>query len=286
MKNLLFIAIIAVVGLTSCEKFLEDSTTKVNEQNQQEILDYINKTNLKAQAAASGSGVYYAVTKSNPSGRTVAAGDEVTLNFKISLLNGTLVDSSFATKKAQIVFGAINAIPGFLEAIYLLKNGESGTFLIPSIQAWGTNGNGSNVPANAVVRIDLTVDKFRSEDDQMNDYVTAKKLTVTEKTSSGLRFVSTKKNATGTEIKNGNTVTVKYTGKLLTDKQFDTGSFDMTIGAKGVISGFEEAVLKLRLGEAGTFILPSSIAYGKTGSGSTIAPYSPLVFDIEVTGVK
>ncbi len=275
-----------VVGLTSCQKFLEDPTSKVNEQNQQEILDYINKTNLKAQASASGSGVYYVVTKANLSGRNVALGDEVTLNFKMFLLSGTLVDSSFATKKAQIVFGAVNAIPGFLESVFLLKNGESGTFLIPSAQAWGVNGNGSNVPANAVVRIDLTVDKFRNEDDQINDYVTTKKFTVAEKTSSGLRFISTKKNATGAEIKTGNTVTVKYTGKLLSDKQFDTGTFDVAIGAKGVIAGFEEAILKLRSGEAGTFILPSAIAYGKTGSGSTIAPYSPLIFDIEITGVK
>jgi FKBP-type peptidyl-prolyl cis-trans isomerase len=285
MKKLFFIAILSIVGLASCNKFLEDSTTKVAKENEQQILDYISKTNLKAQPSSTGSGVYYVVTKSNPSGRNVAAGDEVSLNFKMNLLDGTLVDSSFNSKTASFIFGATNAITGFLEGVFLLKEGESGTFLLPSSSAWGTSPNGV-VPANACIRIDIKILKLRSEDQQIDDYATAKKLTVAEKTSSGLRFISTKKDAAGTEVKNGNTVTVKYAGFLINDKQFDSGSFDVTIGAKGVIPGFEEAILKLKKGEAGKFILPSAIAYGKNGSGSTIPPYAPLIFDIEVTGIK
>jgi FKBP-type peptidyl-prolyl cis-trans isomerase len=286
MKNLFFIAILSVVWLSSCtNNFLEDSTTKIAKQNEQEILDYINRTSLKAQPSANGTGVYYVVTKSNPSGKSVVAGDEVSLNFKMTLFDGTLVDSSFNTKRASYIFGATNAIFGFLEATSLLKEGESGTFLIPSSQAWGTSPNGA-VPANGCVRIDMKILQLRNEDQQIDDYVTTKKFTVAEKTSSGLRFISTKKDAAGTEIKSGNTVTVKYAGSLINDKQFDSGTFDVTIGAKAVIPGFEEAILKLKKGEAGKFILPSSIGYGKNGSGSTIPPYAPLIFDIEVTGVK
>ena len=51
-----------------------------------------------------------------------------------------------------------------------------------------------------------------------------------------------------------------------------------------LIAGFEEGVLKMRVGEKAALILPSKIAYGVNGN-STIPPYSPLYFEVEIVGV-
>jgi FKBP-type peptidyl-prolyl cis-trans isomerase len=58
------------------------------------------------------------------------------------------------------------------------------------------------------------------------------------------------------------------------------------IGGKQVVSGFENGLTKLRVGEKALLIFPSAIGYGTTGSGATIQPYSPLLFDIEVLKVN
>ena len=80
----------------------------------------------------------------------------------------------------------------------------------------------------------------------------------------------------------GEVVNVKYTGKLLTDKQFDTGQIQVRVGSGGVIKGFDEGISKLRYNEKATLIFPSSLGYGTQGSGSTIRPYAPLLFEVEV----
>ena len=61
------------------------------------------------------------------------------------------------------------------------------------------------------------------EDDQITSYVTSKKLTVTEKTASGLRYIVTKANPTGAALKAGQNINVNYAGTLLSGKSFDSG---------------------------------------------------------------
>ncbi len=124
------------------------------------------------------------------------------------------------------------------------------------------------------------------EEQQINNYITEKNLTITETTSSGLRFILTKANATGAALNKGQTVTVKYAGKLLSGKQFDAGTFDFVLGGGRVIKGFDEGIAKLKVGEAGTLIFPSSLGYGALGAGGDIPGNTPLLFDIEVISAR
>lgn len=124
------------------------------------------------------------------------------------------------------------------------------------------------------------------EEEQINTYITTNNLTITEKTASGLRFILTKANPAGAVLKTGQTVTVKYAGKLLSGKQFDAGTFDFVLGGGRVIKGFDEGIAKLKVGEAGTLIFPSSLGYGAQGAGGDIPGNTPLLFDIEVTAAK
>ena len=48
-----------------------------------------------------------------------------------------------------------------------------------------------------------------TEEEQIERYIKSKNLTITEKTTSGLRYILTKSNATGASLKVGQIVTVK-----------------------------------------------------------------------------
>lgn len=286
MKQIAFLLIlVSSVLVSSCSKFLENSVDVINKQNTQEINDYLSSKNLQMLSTASG--IRYAVNQPTL-GRNVATGDEVTLHYTIYLLNGSKVDSTSRVNNAPIklIFGGTQIIPGFLEAINTLKEGERGTFLIPSILAFGSQSS-TTIPSNSVLRLDLEILKLRSEDQQIDEYVAGTKLPVTEKTASGLRIIKLIDKPNGTALKAGLLATVKYTGYLASNiAQFDTGQIDVALGDGAVVKGFEEAILKLKVGEKATVVFPSAIGYGTTGSGTKIPPYSPLIFTIEIISAK
>jgi FKBP-type peptidyl-prolyl cis-trans isomerase len=179
-----------------------------------------------------------------------------------------------------------------------MKEGDKGTFLLPSSLGFGPTSIG-NVPANASLRAEVEVVSVRTEAEQMTDMKNLYGFKTPEITSSGMVFEKTLESTTETAISTGKTVTVKYLGrlgygtvkvdattnKLVFDSKFGEGEFTFITGTSQVIKGFEEAVLKLKLNEKAKVILPSSIAYGANGN-ATIPGYSPLYFEIEVVFVK
>jgi FKBP-type peptidyl-prolyl cis-trans isomerase len=119
------------------------------------------------------------------------------------------------------------------------------------------------------------------EEPQIEKYIKDQKLKITEKSKSGLRFLLVEAKPNGELLKKGQSVKVKYAGHLLSGKSFDEGSFNFILGIGQVVPGFDEGIAKLRVGEKGILIFPSSLGYG-SGGGGPIPPNSPLVFDIEV----
>jgi FKBP-type peptidyl-prolyl cis-trans isomerase FkpA len=97
---------------------------------------------------------------------------------------------------------------------------------------------------------------------------------------------------TGTDATNGKTVSVTYTGWLYSETasdhkgaQFDAGTFSFTLGAGSVIAGFDQGVLGMKVGGKRTLLIPSSMGYGASGSGS-IPPNAGLVFDVTLNSVQ
>ncbi|HXC07158.1 MAG TPA: FKBP-type peptidyl-prolyl cis-trans isomerase [Bacteroidia bacterium] len=108
-------------------------------------------------------------------------------------------------------------------------------------------------------------------------------------TKSGLYYIETQK-GTGENVKPGQTVSVKYTGKFLNGEVFDASDkhggqpFDFAVGQKAVIPGWDEALLLMKKGGKATLIIPSALAYGD--GGGQMKPYATLLFDVELVNVK
>ncbi|HEX3434503.1 MAG TPA: FKBP-type peptidyl-prolyl cis-trans isomerase [Solirubrobacteraceae bacterium] len=95
---------------------------------------------------------------------------------------------------------------------------------------------------------------------------------------------------TGKEAKAGDTVTVNYVGVLYKGgKEFDASwkrkePFQFKLGEKQVIPGWDQGVPGMKIGGRRELVIPSELAYGKTGSPPTIPANAPLVFVIDLLG--
>jgi peptidylprolyl isomerase len=93
---------------------------------------------------------------------------------------------------------------------------------------------------------------------------------------------------TGAVAKKGSNLTVNYVGVLYKGgKEFDSSwkraqTFPFVLGQGSVIPGWDQGLVGMKVGGRRELIIPSSLAYGPSGSGATIPPNSPLVFVVDL----
>lgn len=103
-------------------------------------------------------------------------------------------------------------------------------------------------------------------------------------------YLSIIKPGKGPNPKDGDTVFVEYTGRLLDGTVFDksvgkTPPFSFVLGNKMVIEGWEECIPYLNKGAEARMVLPSDLAYGGDTLG-LLPGYSSLVFDVKILDIK
>ena len=112
--------------------------------------------------------------------------------------------------------------------------------------------------------------------------------------SSGLSYIDTKM-GNGAEAKPGQSVVVHYTGWIYVDgskgQKFDSSldrnqPFSFPLGAKRVISGWDEGVAGMKIGGHRTLIIPPNLGYGAAGAGGVIPPNATLLFEVELIEIE
>ena len=111
-----------------------------------------------------------------------------------------------------------------------------------------------------------------------------------DKTESGLRYKILQKGE-GKKATKGSMVSVHYKGQLLDGTVFDSSykrrqPIDFNLGTGQVISGWDEGIQLLQVGDKARFVIPSNLAYGQRGAGGVIPPNATLIFDVELMNVK
>ena len=94
----------------------------------------------------------------------------------------------------------------------------------------------------------------------------------------------------GASPKQGDTVTVHYTGWLTDGTKFDSSvdrddPFAFVLGAGQVIRGWDDVVATLRVGDKAQLTIPPELAYGKNGYPGAIPPNATLIFEVELLSI-
>lgn len=89
----------------------------------------------------------------------------------------------------------------------------------------------------------------------------------------------------------GDRVAVHFVGRLSDGRPFDStydrgAPFELVLGDAGVLDGFNEGIVGMRVGGKRRLIVPPSLAYGDEGAPPDIPPNALLEFDIELVAVE
>ena len=101
---------------------------------------------------------------------------------------------------------------------------------------------------------------------------------------SGLAYRYTTK-GTGKSPVDGDKVKVTYRGTLINGTEFDKSEEPVEFGVNQVIPGWTELLKLMKVGDQVTAYIPYDLAYGANGSGSSIEPFSTLIFDVTLLEV-
>lgn len=131
----------------------------------------------------------------------------------------------------------------------------------------------------ASVKVKADGEKFLEENKKKSGVIT---------TPSGLQYQVIKE-GTGPQPDSTDIVSVHYAGTLINGEEFDSSIKRGTpekFGVTGVIPGWTEALLKMKVGSKWKLVIPSNLAYGERGAGRQIKPNATLVFEMELLNIE
>lgn len=251
------------------------------------------------------SGIEYTVAKEGK-GDKLKVGDTILVYFA-SYLTHAGKDSLLMKSRDQ----SPSAIPmivqkstikwDLMDGFAQLSEGDSAIFTLPidsmpAEQRPPFAKPGDQMKVHFIVEGIYSAAKQTAKDEvAIKEYIDKNKLKTT-KSPKGV-YIAVTQEGTGETPKNGDVVTVNYTGRLLDGTAFDSNT-DSTIrpgpleplvfpvGQGRVIPGWDDGLAQLKKGSKAVLVIPSALAYGLQGQGQQIKSNSVLVFDVELLDVK
>jgi FKBP-type peptidyl-prolyl cis-trans isomerase FklB len=211
-----------------------------------------------------------------------------------NLLSGVLVTDTFNTVETQASYGIgfqmgqqlqSNPFDGLaIDAVVAgLKDAFSGS--APQVDndtlrdAFGEIHNRMQAEKEEASKAVIEEGKVFLEDNAKRDEVSV--------TESGLQYEVLAEGDGETPVP-ASTVRVHYHGTLINGTTFDS-SYERGQPAEfpvgGVIKGWTEALQLMKVGGKLRIYVPHDLAYGEQGAGAAIAPYSTLIFDVELLDI-
>jgi FKBP-type peptidyl-prolyl cis-trans isomerase len=269
-----------------------------------------------------GKGAFYQLFTNN-TGEKIKLNDVITFNFIQKTDKDSILYSTYkAGKPVQAQIQPSQNVGDLMDVFPLLTVKDSALVKVPtdSVFKGHEESRPPFFPKGSYLTFILKIEKVQSLNDAIAEkkaegqklkdaetaaagsYITSHKLTPVT-TASGLKYMITRPSVKRKPLA-GDTVLVNYTGRTLSGKVFDSSveteakgagldqpgrkyePISVVLGQGQVIPGWDEGLLLLNEGSKATLIVPSSLAYGDRGAGEDIAPYSTLLFDVELVKVK
>ncbi|XP_018426918.1 PREDICTED: peptidyl-prolyl cis-trans isomerase FKBP9 [Nanorana parkeri] len=200
--------------------------------------------------------------------RTVQVSDFIRYHYNGTLLDGTLFDSSHNRMKTYDTYIGIGwLIPGMDTGLLGMCVGERRIITVPPFLAYGEDGDGKDIPPKATLAFDVVLLDLHNPKDGITSEVQYMPDNCERKTQAG------------------DYIRYHYNGTLLDGTFFDSSysrnrTYNTYIGKGYVISGMDEGLLGLCVGERRRITIPPHLAYGEEGRGKDIPPKATLAFDV------
>jgi FKBP-type peptidyl-prolyl cis-trans isomerase len=125
----------------------EAKQKEIGEKNKMEGEAFLMKNKERQGVKTTASGLQYEVLTEG-TGAAPKATDTVTVNYKGTLMDGTVFDSSY-DRGQPATFVLNQVIPGWTEGVQLMKVGSKYKFYIPAALGYGERGAGGVIGPNA-----------------------------------------------------------------------------------------------------------------------------------------
>ena len=131
----------------------ETPTMSLADANKKAGQEFLAENGKRDGVVTTASGLQYEVlTEGN--GVQPGPDDVVTVHYTGKLIDGTVFDSS-VERGEPATFGVMQVIPGWVEALQLMKAGSTWRLYIPSDLAYGPRGAGGVIGPNATLIFDV-----------------------------------------------------------------------------------------------------------------------------------
>lgn len=136
----------------------QDEAAKVmGEQNARAGEAFLTENGKRSEVKTTDSGLQYEVLEEGDGPRP-EAGDQVVVHYTGKLIDGTVFDSS-EERGEPATFGVTQVIPGWVEALQLMKAGSKWRLFIPPQLAYGPQGAGGVIGPNQTLIFDVNLIK-------------------------------------------------------------------------------------------------------------------------------
>ena len=146
------------------KKVINEFFTALQEKQQQEAAamadvnakageQFLAENGKRVEVKTTPSGLQYEVLEEG-TGVQPTAGDRVTVHYTGKLIDGTVFDSS-VDRGEPATFGVTQVIPGWVEALQMMKAGSKWRLFIPSALAYGPQGAGGIIGPNQTLIFDV-----------------------------------------------------------------------------------------------------------------------------------
>jgi FKBP-type peptidyl-prolyl cis-trans isomerase FklB len=138
----------AMAKQAEMQKTMQAEASKIGDANKKEGDAFLAANAKKPGVVTTPSGLQYKVIKDG-TGSSPKPTDVATVHYEGRLLNGEVFDSSYK-KGEPVQFQPNGVIPGWTEALQLMKTGAQWELYIPAILAYGPRGRPS-IPPNSTL---------------------------------------------------------------------------------------------------------------------------------------
>jgi FKBP-type peptidyl-prolyl cis-trans isomerase len=142
--------------MNSVQNFMQAVRTHKSEHMKETGKKFLEENKNKPGVKVTSTGLQYEVVKAG-NGKTPGPNDKVTVHYTGKLTDGSVFDSSAG--REPVTFGVTQVIPGWTEALQLMKEGDKWMIYIPENLGYGERGAGAQIPPYSTLVFEIELIK-------------------------------------------------------------------------------------------------------------------------------